>query len=220
MSTRILILGGTGPAGILLIREALDAYKHATLVVYARSPEKIPEDLASNPAVVIVKGQLDDADSLAKALEGVDIVVSALGPGVGHPANTPLAKGYTLLIDLMHKQGVKRLIALGTASIKDPHDKFSLAYQTLIAGVATLARTAYKDIVAVGKVIRNEGADLEWTIVRVPILTNKDTREVVSGYVGDGKMGTILARKAYAAFSIGEIEKKEWVKKAPLISNA
>jgi len=217
---RFLILGGTGPSGILLIRKALELYPDATVVVYARSPEKIPEDLANNASVILIKGTLEELDKAETAVQGVDAVISALGPTATHPWNTPIATFYGHLIDYMYKYNVKRLIVLGTASAKDPNDQFSLQFQTLILGVRTLAHGAYQDIVAISKILQAKGTELDWTIVRVPILTNADTEGVIAGYVGDGKIGTILSRKAFAAFAIGEIEKREWVQKSPMISNA
>lgn len=216
---RILVLGGTGPAGIVVIREALARLHH--VVVYARSPEKLPEDLKSNPTVVIIKGELLDSDSVSKAMEGVDAVVSALGPkvtkGPFYSSDTPLAKAYASVIKIMHQHNVKRLVALGTASIKDPNDKFDSQFWVLINTVATLARNAYKEVVAIGDTIRAEGENLDWTIVRVPILGSQDSKEVVAGYVGDGKTGVFLTRAAFGAFSIGELENNEWTRKAPLI---
>jgi len=217
---RLLVLGATGPAGILLVREAIEAYPNSTIVIYARSPNKVPEDLKALKDIVIVEGQLDDKEAISKALEGIDVVLSALGPLARHPSGNPLAKGYSYVIAGMHEHGIKRIIVLGTASIVDVNDKPSFKFKLLVKGVSSLAHTAYTDIVAVGETIRSEGADLEWTIVRVPILTNKDTKEVIAGYVGDEETGTILARRAYAAFSVAEIEKRKWVQKAPLISNA
>jgi putative NADH-flavin reductase len=47
MSTStVLVLGGTGPAGICLLRELL--HRKHKVVVFARSPSKIPQDLATN----------------------------------------------------------------------------------------------------------------------------------------------------------------------------
>lgn len=46
---KFLVLGGTGPAGICLLRELV--YRNHATVVYARSPSKIPKDLASNPLI-------------------------------------------------------------------------------------------------------------------------------------------------------------------------
>lgn len=216
---RVLVLGGTGPVGILVIEEALVA-SH-TVVVYARSPQKLPESITSNPNVVVVKGDLTDAEALDHALEGVHAVLSALGPAVKagpmHPSGTPIAKGYALLIDLMQKRGIKRLIALGTASNKDPHDKFDLQFWVLVNGVATFAHSAYKDVVAIGETIR-ASEELVWTIVRVPIITDSKKKEYVAGYVGDGKTKAWVSRQAFATFVVLELEKNLWARKAPLIS--
>jgi putative NADH-flavin reductase len=238
---RLLILGATGAvgkylsfprrtprcstptAGILIVRELLSAPHPPTLVLYVRSPTKIPQDISSHPDVVIITGQLTDVDSLTKAVEGVDAVISTLGPlvkrGPFQAGGNPLAKAYKLLIELMHTHHVTRLIALGTTSIEDPSDKFSYKFWILVNGVATVARNAYKEFVEIGKVIREEGSDLDWTVVRVPVLTDQKKNQVVAGYVGDGKTGVSLSRAALTAFIVGELEHGEWIHKAPLISN-
>ncbi|KAA1475396.1 NAD(P)-binding protein [Dentipellis sp. KUC8613] len=214
---RVLVLGGTGAIGKLLVQEALAA-KHV-VVVYARSPQKLPESITSHRDVVIVKGELQDEEALAKAMEGVHAVLSALGPSVWHPRGMPVAKGYKTVLKVMHAHGVKRLIALGTPSIRDPLDRFSPMYASMVAVIATLAHSAYRDIVAVGDVIRAD-EELVWTIPRVPILTNSDNREVVAGYAGDAKMGPTVARVAFAAFVVQELERNAWARKAPIICSA
>jgi len=218
---RILILGATGPTGILLIREALAAPQGHTVVLYVRSPDKLPEDISTNPAITVVKGDLEDLDAISKAMDGVEAVISALGPSVKrgpfHPSDTPLAHGYSRIIVAMFEHNVTRLIALGTASITDPNDKFSFQFWVLVNGVATFARNAYKDVVAIGETIRGEGAELNWTIARVPVLTDAESKEVLAGYIGDGKTKTSLSRAGFAAFVLGELEKNEWVKKSPLL---
>ena len=235
---RLLIFGGTGPTGIALIRKALEVYPTCTVFVYVRSPQKVPADLYQHPSISIITGQLAELDKVEAALAGrninhdetnedetrpVDIVLSTLGPtGPLHASGCPIAKFYEDLIDLMAKQLVKRLLVLCTASYPDPHDKFSLTTYTIVKTVSTLAHTAYADFKKVGEVVTQKGTekDLLWTVVRVPVLTNQDLEEVVAGYVGDGTTGNVLARKGFAAFCIGEIEKKEWIGKAPMISNA
>ncbi|KAG6919568.1 hypothetical protein DXG01_004231 [Tephrocybe rancida] len=208
------------PSGILLIRYALKKFDTCELVLYARSIDKIPNDLKSNPTVTAIQGQLTDKDALAKAMNGADIVLSALGPGPSHPYNTPLANAYLDIIDIMRQQGINRLICLGTPSIQDPTDGFSFVVSLMRNVVAIAARPAYKDLVAIGNTVRTQGADLEWTIVRVPILTNQESESVVAGYVGDGRTNMWLSRAGYAKFVIDEIEKKDWVRKAPLICTA
>jgi nucleoside-diphosphate-sugar epimerase len=218
---RFLILGATGPSGILLVRKTLELYPEASIVIFARSPDKLPEDLAhNNSSITIIKGELTDLDALSTAIQGVKVVLSALGPLASHPPGNIIATFFGHLIDLMTTHNIKRIILLSTASISDPKDKFSLVYKLLIAGVRLTAYNAYMDIVAIGEVIRTKGEALDWTIVRVPILTNNESEEVVAGHVGDGLTGYFLSRKAFAAFTVHEVENMEWIKEAPLISSA
>ncbi|KAM6498367.1 NAD-P-binding protein [Amanita muscaria] len=215
---KILILGATGPSGILLVQKCLEHYPQATLVLYLRSPSKVPKDIAENPAVVVVEGQLDDVEALSKAMEGIEAVLSSLGPsGPIYPSDTPIAKGYANIISIMQQQEVRRLICLGTTAIKDPNDKSSLKFALIVQGVKTLAYNAYKEVVAIGDTVR--ASDLDWTIVRVPFLTNGRSTDVVAGYVGDGQDSIFLTREGFAEFVVKEIEKREWVKKAPLLSS-
>jgi hypothetical protein len=153
--------------------------------------------------------------------KNVDAVLSALGPKFSHgtyPSGEPLTQAYSLIIKVMVAHSVKRLIALGTPSITDPHDKRSLKCSLMVGGIKTFAPTVYSDIVGIGNIIRTEGDALDWTIVRVPILTNSSSRDVVAGYVGDGKTGITLTRAGFATFVSQELAKNEWVKAAPLIT--
>lgn len=215
----VLILGATGPSGTLLVKEALDA-SH-TIVIFARSPEKLSDDIRNDTRVTILKGQLDDEPALSAAMENVDAVLSALGPKLSHgtyPSGEPLTRAYSFIIKVMVAHGVKRLIALGTPSITDPHDKQTLKWTLIVGGLKILVPTVYSDIVGVGNIIRTEGDVLDWTIVRVPFLTNSSGRDVVAGYVGDGKTGTTLSRLGFATFVLQELAENKWVKKAPLIT--
>ncbi|KAI0259326.1 NAD-binding protein [Gloeopeniophorella convolvens] len=215
---RVVILGGTGPTGILLIEEALAA-KHA-LVVYARSPQKLPAHLSKHPDIQIVKGELADADAgaLDAALAGAHAVLSALGPAFASPAGTPLARGYAAVLAAMRRAGVRRLIALGTPSNRDAHDRWHPVFAAMVLAVAVGARSAYKDIVAVGDAVR-ESEDVDWTLVRVPVLKNDKARGVRAGYIGDGKAGYTLTRVGFAVFVLDELERGEWVKQAPLVTS-
>lgn len=120
----------------------------------------------------------------------------------------------------MAAHNVKRLICLGTASIKDPNDKFNAAFWAMVNTVKVLAYNAYKDMVAIGETVRAE-KEVIWTIVRVPVLTSGDNSGPINvGYIGDKNVGTSLNKAAYAAFVVRELEKNDWARKAPMISSA
>ncbi|KAJ3992022.1 NAD-P-binding protein [Lentinula boryana] len=222
---RVLVLGATGPVGISLCREILSSVQDPSLVLFVRSPQKIPNDLSTDSRVTVITGQLTDTESLAKAIEGVDAVCSALGPSVKkgpfHPSGEPLAHAYESVIDVMKKHGVKRLFALGKSYYALHSDyKTDIKFAVLVTGISTFARNAYKDVVAIGEIISKQD-DLDWIIVRVPLLSDKPNRDVIGGFIGDGKINTGLTRIGFAVFVVAQLNDNEsiWIRKAPMICN-
>lgn len=219
---QVLVLGGTGAIGLLLIPNLLKAGHNLTL--YVRSPQKLPSAIHSDPRVRIVQGELTDSAALLDALTSVqaDAVVSVLGPYVfSHPASKPISRCYSLLIAHMHALGVggpKRLIVLGTTSQSDPNDQRDLPLWLSMKLIGLISPSSLADILENAEVVRKEGADLEWTIVRCPWLTNGMTGRYQAGYKGDGKRSIFLERAGYAAFVVDELRDRKWVQKAPMLS--
>jgi len=215
---KLLILGGTGPSGLEVIEEAL-ARSHS--LVIARSPSKLPDKVRTHPDVSIVEGNIHDENALFTALDGVDAVISALGPVAFQPSDMPITRGYVCLVKAMKARGVKRIVLLGTASIPDPaHDHRTLKSILIVGAISILARSMYIDIVAYGKLFMSKVAEgLDWTIVRIPILTNGPRSSVQAGYVGDGKVGWFLSRSDLGWFFVNEVEAGEWIGKPPMISS-
>jgi hypothetical protein len=77
---------------------------------------------------------------------------------------------------------VKRIILLGTTSISDSNDGSDWAYTTMVTTVSLLARNAYKEFVKIGEVFSKE-KDLDYTIIRVPVLTHDKSTESNAGCV-------------------------------------
>ncbi|KAK7060163.1 hypothetical protein VNI00_000927 [Paramarasmius palmivorus] len=201
------------------------------IILFVRSPQKLPPEIIFNPLIQVVNAQLSDQDKLEEVMEGVDAVISALGPSVKrgpfHPSGEPLAKAYQGVIAAMKKRGVRRIFLLGTASMTAPEDKSDVRFTALVTGVATFARNAYKDVVAIGKFITSLGEEdqIDWTIVRVPLLTDQDNRNIRAGYIGDGQTSVWLARVGWGVWIVRElfkeysVEEKEWNRKLPMLSS-
>ncbi|KAJ7777556.1 NAD-P-binding protein [Mycena maculata] len=222
---RLLIFGATGTMGVLIARRFLSVYPSCTLILFVRDAAKLPMDLADHKSIVVIEGQLDHMADLSKAMEGVDAVVASLGPtgrkGPFYPSGTPIASAYARIIATMKQHGVLRLIALTTPSVRDPDDRFDLPLVLLRQTFATVARNVAKDIVAIGNVVRADGAPLDWTLVRLALHSRDEPTSscaVVPGYMGDGKTGPRSSRIGAAAFIIDQLERREWVRKAPLLS--
>jgi hypothetical protein len=62
-------------------------------------------------------------------------------------------------------------------------------------------------------------SDLDWTVVRLPMLTDDPkTGQVKVGYVGKG-MGPRITRADAADFMLSQVEDKTYLHKSPAISN-
>ena len=69
-------LRSPGVSGLAFIKEAIALPYPPDLILYVRSPSKLPPDIKSHAHVVT--GSLSDKEALAAAMDGVDTVVSVL----------------------------------------------------------------------------------------------------------------------------------------------
>jgi putative NADH-flavin reductase len=218
----LAIFGGTGPSGICLIEEALN--RNHTVSLLVRSPSKLPAHITSSPAVTVIRGSLSDRDKIAQTLENADAVLSALGPSLSvstalmslNKTGTPIADGYKLILEEMHKRGITRLIALGTISIRAKEDGSSVVAWGLVTSVWIFVHYGWKEVTTTGDVIRSsEGID--WTIARVAKLTSGKGGNVSAGYIGKDHSGIFVARKDLAKWYLDELEQGKWINQSPVI---
>jgi len=69
---KIAIFGSTGTTGKELIKQALNLGFFVT--AYARKPQKLSE--LANDNLIIVQGELDDKNIIAKVINDTDVVIS------------------------------------------------------------------------------------------------------------------------------------------------
>lgn len=209
---KIAVFGATGHVGSLFVKEALNAGHE--IVAYVRNPKKLH---LSDARVSVVVGDLANAEKIDEAIKGADAVVSLVGP-LGRQDKLIFAPAYKCIIQSMKKHGVKRLIALGTPSIPDANDRFNFIYWCLTFGVGLLIHKGYTDMKNLGQSIRESG--LEWTIVRVPLLTNRPKRgKITVGYFGNGVTWFRLTRADFVDFLMKQLTDITYIGKAPGISN-
>lgn len=208
---RITIFGGTGPTGLLLVQEAL-ADGH-DLVAFARTPSKLPQ----HERLSVVEGQLTDAAKISTAIAGSDAVISVLGPGTSAADTRPLPTGFANIIAAMHEHGVRRLVATGTPSITDPADGSDWKVRSLVKLISVAQRPAYTALVSIGQIIRESG--LDWTIVRLPFLSNGPRTSQINVRDVGQKGGLRLSRANAAAFALAQTTSTTYIHKAPFISD-
>lgn len=101
---RVAVLGASGATGRLLVQEALDRGLEVTAI--ARDPSRIP--VPNRPGLTKVKADVHEPDSIARAVEGSDVLLSGLGIAKASEAGT-LAAGARAAV----ASGVPRVIWLG-----------------------------------------------------------------------------------------------------------
>jgi len=210
---RLAILGGTGRSGRLLIDAALAAGH--TLRVLARDPARLHRQ---DPRLVPVTGDARDPEAVARLLEGVDAVLSALGPvrgeakGDGSGVMTRAAEN---LVAAMPGAGVSRLVTLTGAGVAQPGDQ----PKVLDRVIRTALRLSQPDVLrdSEGHVARLRASDLDWTVVRVPMLVDGPEQAVRVGMVGD--IGPRVSRASVATFMLAQLGSDRWLRQAPAISH-
>jgi putative NADH-flavin reductase len=209
---RIAVFGSTGRVGRILVARALDDGHHVT--AFARTPAKLGDLDSDN--LRVVTGELSDRAAIARAIEDQDAVVSALGPG-SKPSGTQLSDGIRTVVDAMEHQGVRRLVILSTASVRDPQDRADVVYDTLTTLIRMFFREAYEEIVAMSDVIRSSQVD--WTLVRIGLLNDRVAAPVLAGHYGCGEVRLYISRASLARYMLDLAVGSAHVREAPAVSN-
>lgn len=211
----IALFGGSGRTGIPFIKKALNNYKIKALV---RDPARM--DIRQGNLQIIV-GNVMNPEDIEACITGADVVVSL----IGHDKNSPSGfqtKAVEIMLQIMEKNEISRIISLTGGGVRDEKndqpgfmDKLVVFVMKNLAGRST--RNALEDGINHAKVIQR--SDMDWTIVRAPMLTE----EAAKGKVEVGSVGSVkgfkLTREDLAEFIYKEIEEKRYIRKMPFITN-
>jgi uncharacterized protein YbjT (DUF2867 family) len=214
---KILILGISGRTGKLVAEEALKiGYKVSGI---ARDKSKV--GLAG---VDIIEGTPYDIETVRKAIDGCDAVVSTLSL---FPASQGLYSKITTPVDLMShsiqntiaamkEKGIKRIVLMTALGVGDSAKEVPWLF-SLIVKISNISY-AYADHAAQEKILEESG--LDWTVVRPTMLTDKNEDvSVLYNIKGKGKIKTSVSRNAVAHFIVEAIDKGEFIKQKPGLSN-
>ena len=158
----VLIFGASGGTGRLLVCQAL-ARGH-TVTAFVRTPTKLA---ITHPLLTVIAGDVADRAAVARAVQGQDAVLSALGAATPLRRDPILVAGIRHIVETMTGAGVQRLIYQSFLGVGDSRREggFFIRYVA-----ALLLRHPTADHELKERVIRESG--LLWTIVRPPKLTD------------------------------------------------
>lgn len=215
---KILILGISGRTGKLVASEALR--RGHNVVGIARNPEVLNLNNSE-----IIRGTPYDFDTVRTALVGCNAVISVLSSlsksdGLFRKIKTPLdimSVSMKNTIRAMKEKNIQRIVVMTALGVGDSAKEIPVLFRFMMR--MTNIKYSYIDHDAQEKVL--EESNLNWTVVRPVMLTDKsDNISILYNIKGVGKIGSSISRQAVANFMIDCIEKEQFIKQKPGISNS
>jgi len=117
---KILVLGATGRTGRHFTRKALE--QGHTVTAYVRNPHKARTLLGTHPNLTIIPGTLDDAEQLAAASSGQDVMISILGQKATvreFLSSTFMQERLPLIMEAVTGAGVKHCVLMSAYGVGD-----------------------------------------------------------------------------------------------------
>ena len=207
---KVLILGPAGRTGQHLVKQALEQ-GHEVRVI-AREPAKMN---FKNQNLEIIAGDVLENSVLEKSMNGIEVVLSALGRGNSLKSGNLISSVMTLLIPAMQKNNVSRIIFLSAFGVGESFRQASWLQKIAF-------RFPFKDIYAdklKGETLLKQ-SNLNWTLVYPVLLTDKPFTGRYSVVERTNMKGfPSVSRADVADFMLSQITDTRYLKKSPIIMN-
>jgi len=158
---KFLLLGATGATGRLFLDQATAAGHDVT--AYVRDPGR----LTARPRLTTAAGDVRDADTLAAAMHGTDVLVSTLGIGRAKDPGNLIADSTRAIVQAAERSGTKRVVIMSAFGVGESLDKANALMRMLYAG----GKATFADKAAGERILTGSG--LDWTLAYPVLLTNK-----------------------------------------------
>jgi putative NADH-flavin reductase len=206
---KIAIIGSTGKAGKYLVNQLLN--QGFSIKVLLRDPNKL--EIAS-PLVEKIPGDVRNYESLLSLVEGCSALISTLGQTKGEEPVFSQAASH--IIRAMNAMKVRRYIMLTGLSIDTPHDRKSFLTKLLTFMMKLSFRAIIDD--KQKEYTLWSGSNLDWTVVRVPMIEETDQARPVKISLTDCP-GKKISTTDLANFLISQLSDDRYIGKAPFIAN-
>ncbi|WP_342573104.1 SDR family oxidoreductase [Paenibacillus sp. FSL R5-0749] len=197
---KILVLGATGRVGSHFVASALRSNHHVTALV--RSPEKVH---ISDDHFVLLQGNALAKEDIHHAIQGADLVVSALGTD----GTTTLSQSTKLIVEAMAQEHIRRIITIGTAGILESRTDPGL-FRFQSSESKRKSTRAAEEHLEMYNILK--ASELEWTIVCPTYLYDGESPgkyRVERNYLPDG--GTSISVIDTAEFAYQQLISDEYV---------
>jgi len=206
---KLLIFGATGGTGLQLVEQALE--QGHTAAAFVRNPSKFN---IKHTNLQIFQGDVMDFASVKRAVQGQDVVLSALGAPASQKDNVR-SEGTQNIIRAMETLGARRFICLTTLGIGDSKAILPFYFKYII--VPFILKSAFEDSERQEKLIMQ--SQLDWTIVRPANLTNGERTGVYQhGFSATAKTKLKISRADVADFMLKQLADDTYLRKTPGLS--
>ncbi len=208
---KVAVIGGTGKSGKYLVQQLINQKIHFKLLV--RNPEHIP---AGSPFMEVVHGNVAEMDAVRSLLYGCDVVISMLGMGVPNSAPDIFSQSTTHVLQAMHEYKLARYVVITGLNVDTPFDKKSVKVQQGTTWMKTNYPKSSADKQKEYELLA--ASEVDWTLVRLPLIEQTDERREIVVSVEDC-VGDKISSTDLACFLIEQIADKNYLSKAPFVSN-
>jgi putative NADH-flavin reductase len=205
---KVVVFGATGNTGSAVVQRALELGYNVT--AFVRTPAKVT---IQHPNLTIFQGDVLDAVSVEKAVQGQDAVISSLGAGLN---GTIRSQGTLNIIRAMEKHNVRRFISQSSLGVGDSRSNLNFYWKYVMFGM--LLRRAYADHGVQERYTKESG--LDWTIVRPGALKEGErTNKYHHGFAPNVKDITLeISIPDTADFMVQQIQDDTYLHRTPGIS--
>lgn len=207
---RLMVAGASGRTGRLMVERALERGHEVTALVRDAAAFPDPEE-----RLKVIVGDVLEPETLASAMAGQDAVVSVIAPRPRTNGRV-YVEGTHNLAEAAARAGVRRFVSVSAEGAGAGGSRLPAAYRMVML-IPVVARL-YPAIAHMEADLRAR-TDLDWTVVRPPILTNGPRTgkyRVVEGAVVPG--GLSLARADLADFLMQLAERGEHVRESVAVA--
>ncbi|KAI8740072.1 flavin reductase (NADPH) [Biomphalaria glabrata] len=201
---KIMMIGATGPTGLLIISEALA--RGYDVIALVRSPEKMT---MMHPKLKVVQADILKSEDVAENLKGCDAVLSAVGSRAGMMSHCDVySKSGEAVVDAMRQTGVKRFIAITSWATKDSSDVPFIWRWVVKPVFLFFMKNVLNDMRMLEDYLQKECSDIDYTVVKPPSLTNNTSKgnKIISKegqYISSGQ--SAISRQDVAKFMLDHI---------------
>lgn len=204
---RITVFGAAGRVGQGVVGEALARDYTVTAFVHTHNP------FTANERLRVVRGDINDATSVAEALRGSQAVISVVSSWHAKDKNI-LSRAMTTIIPAMATAGITRIITLTGAGAIWADDSPGFGDRIAHALAAALAPKILAD--AEQHLSLLASSDLNWTCLRSPVMT-KQRRSTYRLTVGLAPPLSLISRAAVVQALVDQVESRDDFRQAPSI---